>query len=109
VWLALIAAGRQANNRRLPVVQLAWATGGLLVVFYLIYAELFLIGAICLWCTAVHASVIALFLFAVAEVSSEMTLTGEHRRSGNRRIQEGGAQHAEDDHASQAGSQRQAL
>jgi uncharacterized membrane protein len=46
-------------------LSLAWTGAGLLFVLYLMYAELFLIGAICLWCTSIHAVVIALFLLAV--------------------------------------------
>ena len=46
-------------------LRLAWSGIGLLVVFYLIYSELFVIGAICLWCTAIHVLVIALFLLAL--------------------------------------------
>jgi uncharacterized membrane protein len=56
----------------------AWRTGldrartaaaalGALAVLYLVYVELFRIGAICLWCTAVH--VLAVSLFAVVLVS----------------------------------------
>jgi uncharacterized membrane protein len=30
-------------------------------VVYLVYAELFRIGAICLWCTAMHVTAVALF------------------------------------------------
>jgi uncharacterized membrane protein len=30
-------------------------------VFYLVYAELFVLDAICLWCTAVHVITVALF------------------------------------------------
>lgn len=68
VWfagaLALLAAdGRVSAD--LTMVRLFWVSAGLLVVFYLVYAELFLVGAICLWCTAVHALVIALFLMAL--------------------------------------------
>jgi uncharacterized membrane protein len=38
------------------------ATGaGALTVVYLVYTELFRIGAICLWCTAMHVTAIALF------------------------------------------------
>jgi uncharacterized membrane protein len=36
---------------------------GVGMVLYLVYAELFILDAICLWCTAVH--VLALALFAV--------------------------------------------
>jgi uncharacterized membrane protein len=52
--------GQSAALRRL-----LWAAAGLLFVFYLIYAELFLIGAICLWCTFIHAIVIVLFLLSL--------------------------------------------
>lgn len=38
-----------------PVLRAAAAGIGMLFVFYLVYAELFTIGAICLWCTSVHA------------------------------------------------------
>jgi uncharacterized membrane protein len=34
--------------------RLAVAAGGVLFVLYLVYAELFRIDAICLWCSAVH-------------------------------------------------------
>jgi uncharacterized membrane protein len=53
--------------------QLAWAATGLAFVFYLVYAELFLIGALCLWCTAVHLIAAALFLLAIAQSSAEVT------------------------------------
>jgi uncharacterized membrane protein len=50
---------------------LAWArlglvVGGIGMVFYLLYAELFSIKAICLWCTAVHAVTLLLFVLVVA-------------------------------------------
>lgn len=41
----------------------ALALAGVGMVLYLVYAELFILDAICLWCTAVH--VLALALFAV--------------------------------------------
>ena len=31
------------------------------MVLYLVYVELFRIGAICLWCTAVHVTAVCLF------------------------------------------------
>ena len=42
--------------------RLAWAIGGVATVVYLIYAELFEIDAICLWCSLVHVVTIALFV-----------------------------------------------
>ena len=35
---------------------------GVVFVFYLVYAELFVIDAICLWCTAVHLCALALLV-----------------------------------------------
>lgn len=49
--------------------RLAATAAGVAFVLYLLYAELFVIGSICLWCTAVHAVALALFgvvLFAGA-------------------------------------------
>jgi uncharacterized membrane protein len=68
-WLGLVAAERAGSYAWLHTVRLAWATAGLLSVFYLVYAELFLIGAICSWCTVVHVAIIALFLLAVADAA----------------------------------------
>jgi uncharacterized membrane protein len=41
--------------------RLAWAVVGLGTVLYLLYAELFEIDAICLWCTSVHVLTLLLF------------------------------------------------
>lgn len=41
--------------------RLGFATLGVIFVAYLVYAELFVIDAICLWCTAVHVLTVALF------------------------------------------------
>ncbi len=38
---------------------------GIVFVLYLLYAELFSIGAICLWCTSVHVITFALFVLIV--------------------------------------------
>ncbi|HRW19316.1 MAG TPA: vitamin K epoxide reductase family protein [Dermatophilaceae bacterium] len=43
-------------------LRLAWVGLGLAFVAYLVWAELFQIGAICLWCTVVHVAVFALFV-----------------------------------------------
>jgi uncharacterized membrane protein len=53
-----------AWRSRKPLIRrarLVAATVGILFVFYLIYAELFIIDNICLWCTAVHVVAVALF------------------------------------------------
>jgi uncharacterized membrane protein len=51
-------------RRTEPIVRLGrlgWAIAGVATVLYLLYAELFAIDAICLWCTAVHVLTVALF------------------------------------------------
>ena len=50
--------------------RLAWAVVGLGTVLYLLYAELFSIDAICLWCTAVHVLTLVLFGTTVFATSS---------------------------------------
>ena len=47
-------------------IQLAWSTIGTLTVLYLVYIEIVLVGAICLWCTAAHVLVVALLLIALS-------------------------------------------
>jgi uncharacterized membrane protein len=57
--------------------RLAWAIGGVCTVLYLIYAELFEIDAICLWCSLVHLVTIALFVVVVmAEALLEGSASG---------------------------------
>jgi uncharacterized membrane protein len=62
-------------KRMAPIAgaRLGWTLLGLLFVFYLVYAELFLIGAICLWCTVVHVVVIVLFLVELAAFVDQAT------------------------------------
>jgi uncharacterized membrane protein len=67
------APGGPRLQRPKAVARLGWSLGGLLVILYLIYAELFLIGSICLWCTVVHVLVIALFLLALDDFLETVT------------------------------------
>jgi len=56
-----------------PVIRwgrLAWAVVGLGTVLYLLFAELFEIDAICLWCTSVHVLTLVLFGTTVFATSS---------------------------------------
>ena len=48
-------------ERAIRLGRLAWAVVGLCTVLYLLYAELFAIDAICLWCTSVHVLTLVLF------------------------------------------------
>ena len=45
--------------------RLACVSLGIVSVLYLVWAELFRVGAICLWCTAVHLITFALFVLVV--------------------------------------------
>lgn len=71
-FAAMIVASLPALWRStLPAVRygrLALAAIGVLFVFYLVFAELFQVKAICLWCTAVH--VLAVCLFALAAIGT---------------------------------------
>jgi uncharacterized membrane protein len=61
--LCLPAAWR-SSDRRVHGIRLLAATLGIGFVLWLVYAELIIIGAVCLWCTVVH--VIAFGLFAIS-------------------------------------------
>jgi uncharacterized membrane protein len=53
-------------------VRLVLAVSGILFVLWLVYAELFVIRAICLWCSVIHVLAFALFvLVALFGFSSE--------------------------------------
>jgi uncharacterized membrane protein len=56
------------RSRSLDLVRLVALGGGVLMVLWLVYAELFKIDRICLWCTSVHVITVVLFgVVAVAE------------------------------------------
>ncbi|MGI5237308.1 vitamin K epoxide reductase family protein [Dactylosporangium sp. CA-139066] len=60
----LVAALPPLWRSKSPLIRygrLAFAAIGVIFVFYLVFSELFTLGAICLWCTAVHVLAVALF------------------------------------------------
>jgi len=60
-----------------PWIRLGLATSGVLFVLYLVYAELFILDAICLWCTVVHVLAFALFVvLALAAAVAPARVTG---------------------------------
>jgi uncharacterized membrane protein len=70
-------------------VRVALAASGVLFVLWLVYAELFVIRAICLWCTIMHALAFSLFvLIALFASSVERPEGGAEReaRTGDLRI-----------------------
>ncbi|MGA8724559.1 MAG: vitamin K epoxide reductase family protein [Acidimicrobiales bacterium] len=70
--LCLPVAWRSAD-RRIHLARLVLACIGVGTIIYLIIAELFLIKAICLWCTSVH--LITFILFVIVATSSPIVLS----------------------------------
>lgn len=68
VWFAVSAV---AWTRPFGIRQIAWSAVGFVTVAYLVFVEIVLVGVICLWCTAVHAMVIAIVLIAVTLWSTQ--------------------------------------
>lgn len=75
VMLALVTPPAWAQ-RRLDVVRVAGGVVGVVSVFYLLWAELFEIDAICLWCTVVHVCTVWLFGAVLWYVTGRRTETG---------------------------------
>jgi uncharacterized membrane protein len=61
VVLCLPVAWRTAD-RRIHLARLALSVTGVGMIIYLISAELFIIKAICLWCSSVHIATLLLFV-----------------------------------------------
>ena len=64
IVLCLPAAWRTAD-RRIHLARLILAITGVGMILYLIIAELFIIKAICLWCSGVHLVTFILFVIVV--------------------------------------------
>jgi uncharacterized membrane protein len=81
LWAAGIAAlnspwAWRSSTEWLDNVRVALSAAGAVMVFYLVYVELFRLDAICLWCTGVHLTTIVLFgviLAARASLRSEVS------------------------------------
>ena len=67
----------RSTNQLVRNGRLALAAVGVLFVFYLVFAELFTLHAICLWCTAVH--VLAVGLFALVALGTAYADPGDLR------------------------------
>lgn len=65
--IAWFAVSALLWTRRAGRVQLAWSAVGLLTVVFLVYIEIVLVGAVCIWCTAAHLLVVLIFLIALRE------------------------------------------
>ncbi len=75
--LASLPALWRSSQPQIRYGRLAFAALGVLFVFYLVFAELFTLDAICLWCTAVH--ILAVALFAVTALGTAYADPGDLR------------------------------
>ncbi len=63
-------------SRRMAQLRLAMVVGGMGFVIYLLSAELFVIKAICLWCTSVHVVTFLLFIVVVTSYAATSAAPG---------------------------------
>lgn len=67
-------------QRRIRWAQFIWALSGMLVVLYLVYAEIVRLHTICAWCTALHVLILIMFLITLVQLQSmpsEATISDE--------------------------------
>jgi len=60
--LLCLPAAWRAADRRIHIARIVLAVTGVGMIIYLISAELFIIKAICLWCSSVHVTTLLLFI-----------------------------------------------
>lgn len=79
IALCLPVAWRSAD-RRIHLARLILSITGVGMILYLLIAELFIIKAICLWCSSVHLA--TFLLFVVVATSSPIVLAPEYGTNG---------------------------
>jgi len=70
--LLCLPAAWQSKAPAVRVARIGWTVAGVAMVLHLVYAELFQIDAVCLWCTSVH--VITVILFAAVLVAEALAV-----------------------------------
>ncbi len=92
VSAALSIAAMRRSQRWIRGAELVWTALGMLVVLYLIYAEVVALHTICLWCSAVHALIFVSLIVAIVEFylssqerAAEIEDTASSRLAGRRR------------------------
>ncbi len=66
----------RSTDRRVHLARLGLAIIGVGMILYLLIAELFIIKAICLWCSSVHVATFLLFVIIVT--ASPVLLSSDH-------------------------------
>jgi uncharacterized membrane protein len=82
VWFVAMTAlslplAWRSPNRLVHLARLAGAIAGVGFALWLVYAELFIIGAICLWCTVAHVLAFGLFVIALLTVPDVLAIEGD--------------------------------
>ena len=83
VWAVAMAAtcspwSWRSGARWVDALRTVLATAGAVTVVYLVYVELFRVDAICLWCTGVHVTAVALFgVILVARAVRQSSTVGQ--------------------------------
>jgi uncharacterized membrane protein len=85
VYLGSVFARRRLSSPRQSQLALVWVLGGAVVVMYLLFAELFLVHFICLWCSFIHLMVLSLFVLEMWPTSA----TDDARADARRRARQG--------------------
>jgi uncharacterized membrane protein len=69
VMLVLAIAGLRSTiyQRTIRLAELVWAGVGILTVLYLVYVELVRLHTICIWCTALHITILIMLLTAIVQ------------------------------------------
>ena len=75
----------QSARREIHLLRMASLVVGIGFVLYLIYAELFIIGSICLYCTSVHTITFLLFVLTVIAAAAWGFKPGAAWKSGRAR------------------------
>jgi uncharacterized membrane protein len=86
--LTLLVVPPAWRRRSLDSLRVAGAVAGIVTVIYLIWAELFRVGAICLWCTAVHVCTFGLFVTILWRVAARCDPDHKSHRSGTTRARQ---------------------
>lgn len=71
--LAIVVLYLGRERRRLLFAQFAWSLLGIITVLYLVYAEIVRIHSICIWCTALHVLILAMFLITIVHLQMPST------------------------------------
>jgi uncharacterized membrane protein len=81
VWFAVSAL---ISGWRAGPLHLLWAAIGLATMLYLVFVELILVRAICLWCTAAHVVVVLIALIWVYAWSARQATLSPSGRGSRR-------------------------